>query len=194
MHNVRVDVQDDIPYFPQTYAGMNKVAYTIHVSCITYYRVLQTLLEGTAHGVKNSVFRGGCRKPPQHRAIGVPSTSSSAMAAPTQSTTHATLEEEREGVLQLRTQGLGVTEATLDVFSNFVQCIATNVEPASAANDELLPNRPPPRRSKRVTVREEAPIQVVQTLPMPQPQVRMHAHLPCGEGSRLGFLRGRTRS
>lgn len=106
--------------------------------------------------------------------------SRSVMATPSQSIVPATLEREREGELQERTQGLGVTTAALDIFSNFVQLVATNAETASVAFDNLQPSKPLPRRSRRFEPREEAPIQCAQTLPTPpQQQVRFLACLPC---------------
>ena len=81
------------------------------------------------------------------------------MAGHSQSISQSTLEGDREGVLQLRTQGLGVTEAALDVFSNFVHHIATNADPSSAAAEKTLPSICLLRRSKRFGPREEAPIQ-----------------------------------
>jgi hypothetical protein len=117
------------------------------------------------------------------------------MAAMSASTLQAPLDAEREGVLQLRTQGLGVTEAALDVFSNFVQHIATNAEPTSAAADKQLPSKPQLRRSKRLEVCGDAPTAYPQPLAtLYPPQVRLLACLPCGLGPRLGFRTPRRRS
>lgn len=114
--------------------------------------------------------------------------SRSVMAGHSQSISQATLEGDREGVLQLPTQGLGVTEAALDVFSNFVHHIATNADPSSAAAEKTLPSKRLLRRSKWFDPREEAPIQCPQVLPTaPQLQVRFLACLPCGDSRRLGF-------
>jgi hypothetical protein len=110
------------------------------------------------------------------------------MAAMSASTLQAPLEGEREGVFQLRTQGLGVTEAALDVFSNFVQHIATNAEPTSVAADKQLPSKPQLRWSKRLVHCSDAPIAYPPPLATLYPtQVRLLACLPCVLGSRLGF-------
>jgi hypothetical protein len=106
--------------------------------------------------------------------------SRSVMAGHSQSISQATVEGEREGVLELRTQGLGVTEAALDVFNNFVYHIATNADPTSAAPEKTLPSKVQLRRSKRFDPREEAPKQCPQMLPTaPQQHVRLLACLPC---------------
>lgn len=124
----------------------------------------------------------------------MPSVSRFIMAALRQSVTSAALEGGTEGVVQVRSQGLGVSSAALDVFSNFVHHIATNAEPTSAATLLMQPNKPLPRRSKRFEPRVEAPNPCPQTMPTPpQTQVRLPGSLPCGDGSQLGF-RERRRS
>ena len=97
------------------------------------------------------------------------------MAVGSQSITQATLEGEREDVVQLRTLGLGVTKSALDVFSNFVHHIATNVVPTSAATVKPLP-----RRSRRFELRGEAPSRCPQTQRTPPPDAGTIARLPAG--------------
>ena len=149
-------------------------------------RVLQTLLEQTVHAEDNTICRGDCPKH-SHR-VSMCNPSRCTMAVGSQSITQATLEGEREDVVQLRTLGLGVTKSALDVFSNFVQHIATNVVPTSAANATHPSVKPLPRRSRRFELRGEAPSRCPQTQPTPpQTQVRSPACLSGGLGSKLGF-------
>lgn len=81
-----------------------------------------------------------------------------------QSITIPTHLREIENVAQVQTVGLGVTEAALDVFSNFVQHAVANVAPQAY--------NPQPRRSKRFATRQEVEAHRLLTLPAPpQPLV-----------------------
>ena len=69
--------------------------------------------------------------------------------------------------------GVGVTDAALDVFSNFLEQVIANVAPPSEITTNVQPQNPPPRRSKRFATRQEGGDNCALTLPaLPQPLVR----------------------
>ena len=91
------------------------------------------------------------------------------MATHPQSDTQSTLLREIEGVLEVRTMGLGVTESALDVFSNFVQHIATNVASTSEVTVNVQRSIAVPRRSSRFAERQEPKAPCPPTVPTPPP-------------------------
>lgn len=92
------------------------------------------------------------------------------MALSAESFQHATIVGEREGVPQLQTEGLGVTEATIDVFNNFVKHIAVNAPDKGTVQENPQERRPQLRRTKRfaATIEAEAPCLVLLRVPLQQ--------------------------
>lgn len=112
------------------------------------------------------------------------------MAASAQSITEA-LVGTPQGVPQLHTAGFGVTEAALDVFSNFVTHIAENALPTGAVSENLQPSPKQLRRSRRFAPTAEAPDTCPLALPAPLVQkVRFAASVSCCDGRQLGFCGG----
>jgi hypothetical protein len=66
-----------------------------------------------------------------------------------QSITEPTHEHEIENATQTQSVGVGVSEAALDVFSNFLEHIVANVAAPSETTLNMQADNPPPRRSKR---------------------------------------------
>lgn len=96
-----------------------------------------------------------------------------------------------QGVPQLHTAGFGVTEAALDVFSNFVTHIAENALPTGAVSENLQPSPKQLRRSRRFAPTAEAPDTCPLALPAPLVQkVRFAASVSCCDGRQLGFCGG----
>lgn len=94
----------------------------------------------------------------------------------------------REDGLPHETVGLGVTEAALTVFANFVDHIAANAATTSAATEKLQPPTAHLRRSKRFATRVEAPVPCPPLVPPPLEQsVRTSACVSCCNGRNLGF-------
>ena len=111
------------------------------------------------------------------------------MGSHPQSVTEAALLGEIEGAPQVQSVGLGVTEAALDVFSNFMQHIATKYVPISEATLNVQPNNPAPWRSKRFATRQEGEAPCPLTLPAPPQQaVRSRALVSCSDGLQLGLI------
>jgi hypothetical protein len=104
-----------------------------------------------------------------------------------QSITEPTHEHEIENAAQTQSVGVGVSEAALDVFSNFLEHIVANVAAPSETTLNVQADNPPPRRSKRFATRqgvEDPP----PTLPAPpQPLVRSIARVSSSDGLQLGF-------
>lgn len=71
------------------------------------------------------------------------------MAASAQSLTQVPIEGERGDIPPVCTVGLGVTEAALHVFNNFVEHIASNVGSTGERAPNMLPPRSQLRRSAR---------------------------------------------
>ena len=71
------------------------------------------------------------------------------MAASSQPLTQVSIAEEHEGIPPVSTLGLGVDEAALHVFSNFVQQITSNVGETSNRAENRLATRSQLRRSAR---------------------------------------------
>ena len=89
------------------------------------------------------------------------------MGSHTQCVTEATHLRESDGAPQVQSGGLGVTEAALDVFNNFVHQLVANVVPTSEAALNVPPSNPQPRRSKRFATRQEGEATPPLTLPAP---------------------------
>lgn len=100
------------------------------------------------------------------------------MALSAESIQQATIVGEREGVPQLQTEGLGVTEAAVDVFNNFVKHIAGNAADRGTVQENPQERRPQLRRSKRfaATVEAEAPCPVLLHAPLQQ---KVQSEAPC---------------
>ena len=122
------------------------------------------------------------------------------MASSGQSLTHAPLGGAREDVLEVERVGLGVTEAALQVFSNFVEQITADVGNTSAVTENPQASTSHLRRSKRIATSEDAPspsLQQVQQLPTPlEHEVRTAACVSCRNGRifRVSRVLGGNRS
>lgn len=105
-----------------------------------------------------------------------------------QSTIAPTQQLESENTSHVQSVGLGVSEAALDVFSNFVQHVVANVAPPSEITPDAQAHNPQPRRSKRFATRPEGEASWTLTLPAPpQPLVRARACVSVFHALQLGF-------
>jgi hypothetical protein len=90
------------------------------------------------------------------------------MAASAQSLTQVALVGGREDIPLVPMVGLGVTEAALDVFTNFVEHIASNLGNTSDRTENMVATRSQLRRSVRfATCKILVPDPCMVTLPTP---------------------------
>jgi hypothetical protein len=111
------------------------------------------------------------------------------MAASAQSLTQVSLVGEREEIPPASTVGLGVTEAAFDMFSNFVEHIASNVGNTSDRAENMVSTRSQLRRSVRFASAQTcAPDPCPATLPTPLvAKVRATVCAPSVIAGMLGF-------
>ena len=124
----------------QTGVGVSKRAPILHVSQKTYIlsaRRSQHYFRRRLYHIYPSLLH------PSH--MGSPCT----MAASAQSLTQVSIVGEREDIPPTSTVGLGVTEAALDVFSNFVEHLASNVGNTCDRAENMVATRSRLRRSVR---------------------------------------------